>query len=121
MFARQRRWIILAIIFCAIVLNYFDRQIVSILKPTLKSEFNLDDSGYAFLANIFTFCYAIMYPVAGLLVDRFGAARMMLLGIVGWSAACLGAGLSRSFALFAVFRGILGLTEPIAFPAQLRV
>src|SRR6185295_5995348 len=113
MFARQRRWVILAIIFCASVLNYFDRQIVSILKPTLKAEFHLDDSGYALIANVFTFCYAIMYPVAGLLVDRFGAGRMMLAGIIGWSAACLGAGLSRTFGQFAVFRGLLGLAEPI--------
>ena len=58
----RRRWIILALIFCAIVLNYFDRQIVSILKPTLKAEFRLDDAGYALLANIFTVCYACMYP-----------------------------------------------------------
>ena len=70
---RRRRWIILALIFCAIVLNYFDRQIVSILKPALKAEFGLDDAGYAMLANIFTVCYACMYPVAGWLVDRFMA------------------------------------------------
>ena len=70
---QRRRWIILALIFGAIVLNYFDRQIVSILKPTLKTEFDLDDAGYARLANIFTVCYAAMYPVAGWLVDRFGA------------------------------------------------
>ena len=117
----RRRWVILALIFCAIVLNYFDRQIVSILKPTLKVEFQLDDRGYALLVNIFTVCYAGMYPVAGWLVDRFGARHMMLVGILGWSSACLGAGLTRLFAAFAAFRGLLGLAEPIAFPSQLRV
>ncbi len=116
-----RRWFILALIFCAIVLNYFDRQIVSILKPTLKGHFRLDDSGYALLANIFTACYACMYPVAGWLVDRFGARMMMLAGVVTWSFACLGAGVTRTFGQFAFFRGLLGLAEPIAFPAQLRV
>jgi ACS family hexuronate transporter-like MFS transporter len=118
--ARQRRWLILAIIFCAIVLNYFDRQIVSILKPTLKAEFHLDDSGYAVIANIFTFCYAVMYPLAGLLVDRFGAGRMMLAGMICWSASCVAGGVARTFAQLAVCRGLLGLAEPIAFPAQLR-
>lgn len=117
----RRRWIILALIFSAIVLNYFDRQIVSVLKPTLKTEFGLDDSGYAVLANIFTACYALMYPVTGWLVDRFGARTMMLTGIVTWSFACLGAGLTRVFGLFAFFRGMLGAAEPMAFPAQLRV
>lgn len=43
--ASRRRWLILAVIFCAMVLNYMDRQIVSVLKPTLKLEFGLDDRG----------------------------------------------------------------------------
>ena len=45
----------------------------------------------------------------------------MLIGILAWSSACLGAGLTRAFATFASFRGLLGLAEPIAFPSQLRV
>lgn len=118
---QRRRWVIIALIFCAIVLNYFDRQIVSILKPTLKTEFHLDDRGYALLVNIFAVCYAAMYPVAGWLVDRFGARFIMLAGILAWSSACLGAGFTRAFGCFAFFRGMLGLAEPLAFPAQLRV
>lgn len=117
----RRRWVILGLIFCAIVLNYFDRQIVSIIKPKLKTEFGLDDSGYAVLVNIFAVCYATMYPIAGWLVDRFGSRTIMLAGIVAWSTACLGAGVTKAFAPFACFRGMLGLAEPLAFPAQLRV
>ncbi|HPC61302.1 MAG TPA: MFS transporter [Verrucomicrobiota bacterium] len=117
----RRRWVIIGLIFCAIVLNYFDRQIVSVLKPTLKGEFGLNDPGYALLVNIFAVCYAGMYPVAGWLVDRFGARLIMLAGIVTWSTACLGAGLTRAFGLFAFFRGMLGAAEPLAFPSQLRV
>lgn len=117
----RRRWLILALIFAAFALNYFDRQIVSILKPTLKSEFQIDDRGYAFLINVFQGCYAAMYPVAGWIVDRFGARSIMLLGIVGWSLACLGAGLTRTLGQLTLFRGMLGLAEPLAFPAQLRV
>lgn len=116
----RRRWLILLLIFSAVVLNYFDRQIVSILKPLLCDEFRIDDRGYATLVNVFTVCYAIMYPVAGWLVDRAGVRRMMLVGVVTWSAACVGAGLSRSLASFTFFRGLLGLAEPVAFPAQLR-
>jgi ACS family hexuronate transporter-like MFS transporter len=116
----RRRWVILAIIFAAIVLNYFDRQIVSILKPRLKESFAMDDRGYAVLVNVFTVCYASMYPVAGWLVDRLGARAMMLVGVVGWSLACLGAGTTRTIGPFAFFRGLLGLAEPLAFPAQLR-
>ena len=117
----RRRWLILAVVFIAIVLNYVDRQIVSILKPDLKKEFGLDDSGYATLVNVFLFCYASAYAPAGWLVDRFGAGRVMLLGMIGWSAACLGAGFSKSFGQLAFFRGALGVAEPTTFPSQLRV
>ncbi len=117
----RRRWFILALIFCAIVLNYVDRQILSILKPTLKGEFGFDDRGYALLVNVFTVGYATMYPLSGWLVDRFGARLVMLLGIVGWSTACIGAGLTRTLGSFTIFRGLLGLSEPTAFPSQLRV
>ena len=62
-----------------------------------------------------------MYPVSGWLVDRFGERKVMLVGILGWSMACLGGGLSRTFGSFLFFRGMLGAAEPTNFPAQLKV
>lgn len=117
----KRRWFIVAIIFIAIVFNYADRQIVSILKPVLKTEFKLNDGGYAMILNIFTICYAVMYPVTGWMVDRFGARVVMFWGIITWSVACIGGGLSRSITQFGFFRGLLGAAEPTNFPAQLKV
>lgn len=117
----RRRWLILGVIFVAMVLNYVDRQIVSVLKPTLKAEFGLDDRGYATLINVFVFCYACAYAPAGWLVDRFGAGRVMLCGVLAWSGACLAGAFARTFGQLAFFRGLLGLSEPTSFPAQLRV
>ncbi|MVZ62830.1 MFS transporter [Sphingobacterium humi] len=119
--AEKRRWIIIFVIFLAIVFNYYDRQIVSILKPMLKDEYDLGDDGYALVLNVFTVFYALMYPVSGWLVDRFGERKVMLVGILGWSMACLGGGLSRTFGSFLFFRGMLGAAEPTNFPAQLKV
>lgn len=117
----KRRWFIIAIIFLAIVFNYVDRQIVSILKPVLKEEFHINNAGYAVLLNVFTIGYAVMYPVAGWLVDRFGAKLVMLYGILTWSLACIGGGLSKTFGQFTFFRGMLGAAEPSNFPAQIKV
>ncbi len=117
----QRRWLIIAVIFLAIVFNYIDRQIVSVLKPVLKGEFKLDDSGYAVIVNVFTICYAAMYPVTGWMVDKFGARVVMFFGIITWSLACIGGGLSRTVGQFGFFRGLLGAAEPTNFPAQLKV
>ncbi len=117
----RRRWFIVAIIFLAIVFNYVDRQIVSILKPVLKGEFSLDDRGYAMILNVFTICYALMYPVTGWMVDKFGARVIMFFGIITWSLACIGGGISKTIGQFAFFRGLLGAAEPTNFPAQLKV
>jgi ACS family hexuronate transporter-like MFS transporter len=117
----NRRWLIISVIFIAIVFNYVDRQIVSILKPILKGEFELDDQGYAVILNIFTICYAVMYPVSGWLVDKFGAKKVMFYGIIAWSVACIGGGLARTVAQFGFFRSMLGLAEPTNFPSQLKV
>jgi Sugar phosphate permease len=117
----RRRWFIIAVIFLAIIFNYVDRQILSVLKPILKGEFHLDDSGYAAIVNVFTICYALMYPVTGWLVDKFGAGKVMFFGILTWSLACMGGGLSRTIGQFGFFRGLLGIAEPSNFPAQLKV
>jgi ACS family hexuronate transporter-like MFS transporter len=119
-FNEKRRWLIVAIIFTAIVFNYVDRQMVSILKPLLKTEFDLDDSGYALIVNVFTICYAVMYPISGWLVDKFGAGKVMFYSILLWSVASIGGGISRSIGQFAFFRGLLGVAEPANFPAQLK-
>jgi ACS family hexuronate transporter-like MFS transporter len=116
----RRRWVILALIFAAMVLNYVDRQVVSVLKPTLKAEFGIDDRGYATLINAFVACYAATYAAAGWLVDRFGAGRMMLYGLIAWSGASLAAGFSRTIGQLTMCRALLGMAEPTTFPAQLR-
>jgi len=115
----KRRWYIVVTIFLAIICNYLDRQLLSILKTTIKSAFELGDDGYALIVNIFLVCYAIMYPISGWLVDKFGPKRIMIFGILGWSLACIGGGLSTNVVQFAFFRGLLGLAEPTIFAGQI--
>lgn len=115
-----RRWAIVAVVFLAIVCNYIDRQIVSVLKPLLKTEFDLDDSGYAVIINIFTVCYALSYPFTGWVVDKIGPKLTMFWGVLLWSIASIGGGISRTVTHFGFFRGLLGVAEPTVFPAQLK-
>lgn len=116
----RRRWVIVFTIFLAIVFNYVDRQLLSILKPLLEKEFQITNAGYALLVNVFTVCYALMYPLAGWLVDKFGARLVMFFGVITWGIASIGGGLSKSIGVFGFFRGLLGLAEPTNFPAQLK-
>ncbi len=117
----RRRWFIVAVIFIITVFSYVDRQVVSILKPILKEEFSLDDIGYALIINVFTICYALMYPVSGWLVDKFGARKIMFWGVITWSLSSIGSGIARTLFPFTFFRSLLGLAEPTTYPAQIKV
>ena len=115
----KRKWIIVATMFVAIICNYLDRQLLSILKPEILEHFHIGDFEYAWIVNVFLICYAIMYPLSGILVDKFGPKRVMLWGITVWSLACIGGGLSPNVWIFTLCRGILGLAEPTIFAGQL--
>lgn len=116
----RRVWFTLALLFAASFLNYLDRQTLSVLKPTIKAEFGLDDSGYAVLVNVFTFCYAGAYIGSGWVVDRIGTRLSLTLFMVAWSAATIGCGFASTLGLFTVFRALLGVSEPGNFPASMR-
>ena len=115
----NRKWVIVATIFVAIICNYLDRQLLSILKPEILDHFAIGDLEYAWIVNIFLICYALMYPISGFLVDRFGPKSVMLSGIVVWSLACIGGGVAQELWQFAACRGVLGLAEPTIFAGQL--
>lgn len=117
----RRRWIIVVTIFLAIVFNYVDRQLLSILKPVLEKEFHIGNETYALIVNLFTICYALMYPVAGWLVDKYGVRLVMFFGLITWSIASIGGGFSKTIGQFGFFRALLGIGEPANFPSQLRV
>lgn len=114
-----RRIFIVATLFIAIICNYLDRQLLSVLKPEILDYFGIGDIQYAWIVNVFLICYAIMYPVSGILVDKFGPKPVISIGIVVWSLACVGGGLSTNAFMFATFRGILGLAEPTIIAGQI--
>ena len=115
----RRKWFIVATMFLAIICNYLDRQLLSILKPEILNHFGIGDMEYAWIVNIFLICYAVMYPLSGMLVDRFGPKKVLFGGITVWSLACIGGGFAPNVGIFTLCRGILGLAEPTIFAGQL--
>lgn len=120
----RRRWIIVAIIFGAMMLNYIDRVTISFLKAEIMDMFQLDNLGYGRIASVFTFFYAVMYPVSGWLIDRYGrgdGVRLLMFGgVVVWSFACVSAVFTRVVWTFGASRALLGAAEPMAYAAQIR-
>ncbi|MBM3838354.1 MAG: MFS transporter [Verrucomicrobia bacterium] len=140
------RWVICALLFFAATINYLDRQVIGILKPTLVKEFDWQDERiYAAIVFSFQLAYAIGLLLAGRVMDKIGTRRGFTIAVVLWSVAAVGhAGadwfpalklptinldattglsvilLSGAAAGFALARFALGIGEAGNFPAAIK-
>ncbi|MES2692268.1 MAG: MFS transporter [Verrucomicrobiota bacterium] len=114
------RWWIVGLLFVATVINYVDRQALSILSATLRSELQLTDRDYANAVSAFLFSYLIMYTVSGRLIDRYGVRLGVSVCIVWWSLASMLTALARGPFSLAFFRCMLGIGEPGIVPAGVK-
>src|SRR5262249_17074485 len=81
-----QRWVICALLFFATTINYVDRQVIGILKPTLVQQFGwADERIYAAIVFTFQLAYAIGLFFAGRVMDKLGTRRGFSLAIVLWS------------------------------------
>jgi len=114
------RWIIMALVFLAIMLNYVDRQILALLKPTLETEFRWSDQDYANMVSAFQFAAALAFLGTGWFIDRVGLRIGFALGVAVWSLA----GMAHAFATgvigFVTARVVLGAAESIGTPAAVK-
>jgi ACS family hexuronate transporter-like MFS transporter len=112
------RWFIIALVFFAAVLNYIDRQALSLLAPDyIKKDLGLDDSGYASIVNIFLIAYTISYLVSGRLIDRLGTRLGMAVFVAFWSVSNMLTAAAHGFRSLGAYRFALGLGEAGVWPA----
>jgi ACS family hexuronate transporter-like MFS transporter len=134
------RWTICALLFFATTVNYLDRQVLSLLQPTLAETYGWTNVDYANITSVFQFVYAISMLFAGRIIDRLGTKSGYTWAIIIWSiaailhalaiplgettAAVLGifgiGSVSVSIAGFMVARAILGFGEAGNFPAAIK-
>ena len=86
----RRRWIICTLLFFAATVNYVDRQVIGILKPTLQAEFGWNEVAYGWIVFSFQTAYAIGLFFVGRLMDRVGTKIGFAISIVVWSVAAVG-------------------------------
>jgi len=114
------RWIVVALLFTAMVFNYVDRQTISFLKGDLSKEFGWDETNYADLVFWFQAAYAVSYLAFGRIVDRIGARLGFGLAFLIWQAAHVAHALANSLGGFIGARLALGIGEGGAFPGGIK-
>lgn len=94
----HHRWVVCALLFFATTINYIDRQVIGILKPTLVKEFGWSDERiYAAIVFSFQLAYAIGLLLSGRVMDRIGTRRGFALAVVLWSLAAIAHAFSHQF------------------------
>ncbi len=111
------RWLILGLLFLSTVINYLDRQALSVLLPTLRTELGLSSADYGVITTAFLLAYTFAQVPIGMWIDKVGTRVGFSVSVIGWSiAAILHAFVVGPFTLIAA-RVFLGVTEAGNWPA----
>lgn len=116
----RARGLLIALLFVAIALNYVDRQVLALLKPTLEARFAWSDSDYALLGTAFQITAAASFLLVGWFVDRFGVRRALGWGVAVWSLAGMAHALAATVGQFVVARVVLAAAETVGTPAAVK-
>ena len=114
------RWGICALLFFATTINYIDRQMLSVLKPTLEAQYGWNETTYANIVFSFQLAYAIGYVVFGRLIDKLGARFGYSLAAAIWGVAAMSHAAASNAFHFMAARFALGLGESGNFPAGVK-
>ncbi|WP_033924286.1 MFS transporter [Sphingomonas sp. 35-24ZXX] len=114
------RWIVVALLFTATAINYIDRQMIGVLKPTLSAELGWSEGDFAMIVFWFQLAYAIGYISFGRIVDVLGARLGYTVAIAIWTVSHMAHGLASGLISFAIARFGLGLGESGNFPSGIK-
>ncbi len=114
------RWVICALLFFATTINYIDRQVIGLLKPTLEREFHWTEVDYGYIVMAFASMYALGYVLFGSFIDKVGTKVGYGISVTVWSIAAIGHAFAKSALGFGVARAFLGLAEAGNFPAGVK-
>jgi ACS family hexuronate transporter-like MFS transporter len=113
---RGLRWWIGGLLFASTIINYVDRQTLSLLAPYLKETHHWTNVDYANIVIAFRVAYSIGQTVCGRLMDRLGTKRGLTITVLWYSIASMLTPLARGFHSFLGFRFLLGAGESGNWP-----
>src|SRR5689334_25165490 len=111
------RWWIGGLLFASTVINYLDRQTLSVLAPYLKQQYQWNNQNFALIVIAFRVAYSVGQTVAGRLIDRIGTRKGLTITVIWYSIAAMLTSLAGGLRSFAFFRFLLGAGESANWPA----
>jgi len=115
------RWVVVSLLFFATTINYLDRQVIGLLKPTLEEKFTWTEEDYSHIVMAFQTAYALGLLAFGGFIDKLGTKLGYTVSLIVWSLAAMLHAIVKTTLGFGVVRAALGLGESGNFPAAIKV
>ena len=115
-------WIAVAILWVVVMLNYFDRQLMSVLNKSITEgadKIEMTQEQFGAITAVFLMIYALLSPVGGYLADRFSRKLLIMVSLVVWSIVTYMTGASQSYTELFIWRALMGVSEAFYIPAAL--
>jgi ACS family hexuronate transporter-like MFS transporter len=113
---KHLRWWIAWTLFLSTVINYINRQTLSVLAPVITQQFHLTHTQLSWVFSAFQFSYAGMWLIGGVLLDIVGTRLGLALAVIWWSVVSALTGFANSLSQLAFFRFLLGIGEGCNWP-----
>jgi ACS family hexuronate transporter-like MFS transporter len=117
----RTKWLLLSFAFLATVINYLDRQTLSVMAPVLLEEFHISAQRYSYIVSAFMLAYTLANGVSGRLLDRLGTKAGYAWTMAWWSAAEMLCALAAGALSLGIFRFLLGMGEAGNYPAGVKL
>jgi len=114
---KNLRWWIGSLLFASTVINYIDRQTLSVLGPYLKIDYHWNNEQFALIVISFRVAYSVGQTVSGRLIDRIGTRKGLTITVLWYSVAAMLTSFAVGLRSFAFFRFLLGAGESANWPA----
>jgi ACS family hexuronate transporter-like MFS transporter len=114
------KWWVCALLLLATMVNYMDRQTLSLTAVRLQRDLRLDDQNYGRVESAFAVAFALGSLVSGWMVDRWNVHWVYAAAVLVWSAAGFATGFVSGYLGLVLCRALLGFAESANWPCALR-
>lgn len=118
---KHLRWYIVGLLTLVTVINYLDRQALSVAQVDLRNALGITKADYGHIVSAFLIAYAVFHPIVGRIIDRLGSRLGLTLAFLWWSIASIAHAFAGGVRSFAAMRFLLGIGESGNFPAAIKM
>jgi ACS family D-galactonate transporter-like MFS transporter len=120
-YTKSYPWILVGLLWFVALLNYMDRQMLSVMKPAMQLDIAelRSATNFGYLMAIFLWIYGLMSPVSGVIADRFNRKWLIVYSLFIWSGVTFAMGYASTFNQIYWLRAVMGISEALYIPAGL--